>query len=48
MALRHLQLDQTLAIMFSTPFLVAILAGPMLGEWVGSRRWVAIAWASSA
>jgi len=39
---RYLQLDEALAIMFSTPFLVAILAGPILGEWVGWRRWVAI------
>jgi drug/metabolite transporter (DMT)-like permease len=28
--------------MFSTPFLVAVLSGPMLGEWVGWRRWSAI------
>ncbi len=28
--------------MFSTPFLVAIMAGPILGEWVGWRRWTAI------
>lgn len=41
-AIRYLQLDQALAIMFSTPFLVAVLAGPMLGEWVGWRRWAAI------
>ena len=42
MAFRYLQLDQALSILFSTPFLVAILAGPMLGEWIGWRRWVAI------
>ena len=42
MAFRYLQLDEALAILFSTPFLVAILAGPMLGEWVGWRRWTAI------
>jgi drug/metabolite transporter (DMT)-like permease len=42
MAFRYLQLDEALAILFSTPFLVAILAGPMLGEWVGWRRWAAI------
>ena len=42
MAFRYLQLDQSLAILFSTPFLVAILAGPILGEWIGWRRWVAI------
>jgi len=42
MAFRYLQLDEALAILFSTPFMVAILAGPMLGEWVGWRRWMAI------
>ncbi|HEX5507960.1 MAG TPA: DMT family transporter [Pseudolabrys sp.] len=42
LALRWLQLDQTTTIMFSTPFLVAVLSGPMLGEWVGWRRWSAI------
>ncbi len=41
-ALRYLQLDQALAILFSTPFIVAVLAGPLLGEWVGWRRWIAI------
>ncbi len=41
-ALRYLQLDQALAILFSTPFLVAVMAGPILGEWVGWRRWTAI------
>jgi drug/metabolite transporter (DMT)-like permease len=41
-ALRFLQLDEALAILFSTPFLVAVLCGPLLGEWVGWRRWVAI------
>jgi drug/metabolite transporter (DMT)-like permease len=41
-ALRYLQLDQALAILFSTPFIVAVLSGPMLGEWVGWRRWIAI------
>ena len=42
-ALRCLQLDEALSILFSTPFLVAMLGGPMLGEWVGWRRWTAIA-----
>src|SRR5262249_53528902 len=41
-ALRYLRLDQVLAIMFSTPFVVATLSGPVLGEWVGPRRWAAI------
>jgi drug/metabolite transporter (DMT)-like permease len=42
-ALRYLQLDQTVSIMFCTPFLVAALGGPMLGEWIHWRRWTAIA-----
>jgi drug/metabolite transporter (DMT)-like permease len=41
-ALRYLQMDQALAIVFTTPFFVAILSGPVLGEWVGWRRWTAI------
>jgi drug/metabolite transporter (DMT)-like permease len=42
LAFRWMQLDEALAIMFSTPLLVAIFAGPILGEWVGWRRWIAI------
>jgi drug/metabolite transporter (DMT)-like permease len=42
-ALHYLQLAQTVSIMFSTPLLVALLAGPILGEWVGWRRAMAIA-----
>jgi len=41
-ALRYLQLDEALAILFSTPLLVALLCVPLLGEWVGWRRWTAI------
>lgn len=41
-ALQHLRLDQTVTITFMTPLLVALLAGPMLSEWVGWRRMVAI------
>jgi drug/metabolite transporter (DMT)-like permease len=41
-ALRYLQLDQTSSIMFTTPFLVAALAVPLLGERIGPRRWAAI------
>ncbi len=41
-ALRWLQLDEALSILFSTPFLVAVLSGPILGEWIGWRRWAAI------
>jgi drug/metabolite transporter (DMT)-like permease len=41
-ALRWLQLDEALAILFSTPFMVAALCVPLLGETVGWRRWSAI------
>jgi drug/metabolite transporter (DMT)-like permease len=41
-AFTYLQLDQALAILFSTPLIVAALAGPILGEWLDLRRWVAI------
>ena len=41
-AIRYLQLDEALSILFSTPFIVAALAGPLLGEWIGWRRWLAI------
>lgn len=41
-ALRYLQLDQTITIFFLTPLLVAALAGPLLNEWVGWHRVLAI------
>lgn len=41
-ALRYLQLDEVLAILFATPFTVALLSVPLLGEKVGWRRWSAI------
>jgi drug/metabolite transporter (DMT)-like permease len=43
LALRYLQLDVAIALIFSTPFFVAALSGPILGEWVRWRRWTAIA-----
>lgn len=42
LALKHLRLDQTTTVGFLTPLTVALLAGPMLGEWIGWRRAVAI------
>ncbi len=42
LALRWLQLDEALSIVFTFPFIVAIASGPMLGEWLGWRRWTAI------
>lgn len=41
-ALRTLRLDQTTTINFGAVFTVTALAGPILGEWVGWRRWMAI------
>lgn len=42
-ALQYLQLAETISIMFATPMVVALLAGPLLGEWIGPRRLIAIA-----
>jgi drug/metabolite transporter (DMT)-like permease len=42
LAVRYLQLAETTAIMFAAPFVITALAGPMLGEWAGIRRWAAI------
>lgn len=42
LALKYLRLDQTITIVFLAPLVVALLAGPLLGEWVGWRRLSAI------
>ena len=42
LALRDLQLAQTISIFLSVPMLVTAMAGPLLGEWAGPRRWAAI------
>ena len=42
LALRDLQLALTVSIFLSTPMLVTAMAGPMLGEWAGPRRWAAV------
>ncbi|WP_249690494.1 DMT family transporter [Stappia sp. WLB 29] len=41
-AIRYMQLAETVSIMFATPFVVTALAGPLLNEWAGLRRWMAI------
>ncbi len=41
-ALRYLQLDMIATVFFLSPFIVAILAGPILGEWIGWRRLLAV------
>jgi drug/metabolite transporter (DMT)-like permease len=42
MALRTLQLAETTSIYFFGPMVITALAGPLLGEWAGWRRWLAI------
>jgi drug/metabolite transporter (DMT)-like permease len=42
-ALSYLQLTQALSIQFAAPLLIALLAGPLLGEWPGPRRLAAVA-----
>ncbi len=42
LALEFLRLDQTVTVSFLAPLMVALLAGPLLGEWVGWRRMTAI------
>lgn len=42
-AIGHVQLADATAVSFTAPFIVAALAGPMLGERVGARHWAAIA-----
>jgi drug/metabolite transporter (DMT)-like permease len=41
-ALASLQLDQAVTIAFATPLLVAIFAGPLIGEWVSRRDLIVI------
>jgi drug/metabolite transporter (DMT)-like permease len=42
LALQTLQLAETTSIFFFGPMLITALAGPLLGEWAGWRRWLAI------
>jgi drug/metabolite transporter (DMT)-like permease len=41
-AMQTLRLDQVVTVGFLTPLAVALLSGPLLGEWIGWRRLVAI------
>jgi drug/metabolite transporter (DMT)-like permease len=41
-ALKSLQLAETVSIMFFGPMVITALAGPLLGEWAGWRRWLAV------
>lgn len=42
LALKTLRLDQTQTVYFLAPFIVALLSGPFLGEWIRWRRMLAI------
>jgi len=42
LAVNYLRLDQTSALMFSTPLFVCALSVPLLGERVGPHRWLAV------
>ena len=42
LALQTLQLAETMSIMFFSPMVITALAGPLLGEWAGWRRWLAV------
>lgn len=42
LALRTMQLAETVSIFFVAPLVITALAGPLLGEWAGWRRWLAI------
>ncbi|MBV8650229.1 MAG: DMT family transporter [Alphaproteobacteria bacterium] len=42
LALAHLPIAETVALYFSSPFFVAALSLPLLGERVGMRSWIAI------
>jgi len=43
LAIAHLQIAETVALFFVAPLIVAGLSGPILGEKVSSRSWIAIA-----
>lgn len=42
LALKTLQLAETQSIFFFAPMAITALAGPLLGEWAGWRRWLAV------
>lgn len=42
LALQSLQLAETVSIYFVAPMVITALAGPLLGEWAGWRRWLAV------
>src|SRR5918995_5540310 len=43
LALLHMQIAEVASIVFLAPIIVAIAGGPLLGERVGLRTWIALA-----
>lgn len=43
LSLRYMPLGEAVALVFAAPICLTILAGPVLGEKVGPRRWAAVA-----
>ena len=41
-SLRYLPLGEAVALAFAAPIFLTVLAGPVLGEMVGPRRWIAV------
>lgn len=41
-SLQTLQLAEVVSIMFFAPMVITALSGPLLGEWAGWRRWLAV------
>ncbi len=41
-AMHYISLTENTSILFSSPLLIALLAGPFLGEWIGMRRLIAV------
>ena len=41
-AMHYISLTQNTSIFFTAPLIISILAGPLLGEWLGARRFIAV------
>src|SRR5690606_3175156 len=41
-SLQTLQLVEMVSIFFAAPLVITVVAGPLLGEWAGPRRWAAV------
>lgn len=42
LSLQTLQLAEMVSIFFAAPLVITVAAGPLLGEWAGPRRWIAV------